>query len=142
MQAKGYQTGMAAEFYVMHVLYRLGLDASLTLGNRKQVDILVERSGKPPVTIYAKGMQSRTGWLLNRVDATGSDSHFVVLVGFEENFGKPSEQPSCFVVPERDVDSLKTTYESKGKAFYRVDYRKLKDSGYRNAWSLIGRAAL
>lgn len=32
----GYNTGLAAEFYVLLVLHRKGLNASLTLGNRSE----------------------------------------------------------------------------------------------------------
>jgi hypothetical protein len=38
-----YNTNLAAEFYVLSVLHRLGFDANLTLGNKKSVDIAVIR---------------------------------------------------------------------------------------------------
>ena len=36
-----YNTNLAAEFYVLSMLHRLGADAALTLGNKKAVDIIV-----------------------------------------------------------------------------------------------------
>ena len=44
---RGYNTNLASEFYVLSMLYRCGLDASLTLGNKKSVDVRrsVENSG-------------------------------------------------------------------------------------------------
>ncbi len=36
-----YNTNLASEFYVLSMLHRLGADASLTLGNKKAVDIIV-----------------------------------------------------------------------------------------------------
>ena len=38
-----YDTNLAAEFYVLSCLHRLGISANLTLGNRKGVDIVVTR---------------------------------------------------------------------------------------------------
>jgi hypothetical protein len=38
---RGYNTNLASEFYVLSMLYRLGFDANLTLGNKKSVDIAV-----------------------------------------------------------------------------------------------------
>ena len=35
-----YNTNLASEFYVLSMLHRLGSDASLTLGNKKSVDIV------------------------------------------------------------------------------------------------------
>jgi hypothetical protein len=35
-----YNTNLAAEFYVLSLLHRLGADAALTLGNKKAVDII------------------------------------------------------------------------------------------------------
>ena len=34
-----YNTGIASEYLVLSMLYRLGVDAYLTLGNRKSIDI-------------------------------------------------------------------------------------------------------
>ena len=39
-----YNTNLAAEFYVLSVLHRLGAEANLTLGNKKAVDIVVLRA--------------------------------------------------------------------------------------------------
>ena len=39
----GYNTNLAAEFHVLSMLHRLGADATLTLGNKKGVDIVVVR---------------------------------------------------------------------------------------------------
>lgn len=41
-------TGMASEFYVMSVLYRLGYNPALTVGNAKSIDILVKSKPKLP----------------------------------------------------------------------------------------------
>ena len=38
-----YNTNLAGEFFILSVLYRLGADANLTLGNKKSVDIVVGR---------------------------------------------------------------------------------------------------
>jgi hypothetical protein len=46
-----YHTNLAAEFYVLSCLHRLGLDAHLTLGNRKGVDIVVLRDTGEAVTV-------------------------------------------------------------------------------------------
>ncbi|MCX7735386.1 MAG: hypothetical protein N2319_01620 [Candidatus Kapabacteria bacterium] len=56
MSEKGYNTNLAAEFYVLSILYRLGINAHLTLGNKKSVDIVVEND-KGLITIDVKGLK-------------------------------------------------------------------------------------
>jgi hypothetical protein len=41
MSNKTCNTNLASEFFVLSALHRLGLDAVLTLGNKKSVDIAV-----------------------------------------------------------------------------------------------------
>jgi hypothetical protein len=139
--SKGYQTAMAAEFFVMSTLYRLGLDASLTLGNRKQVDILVERPRKPPITIDVKGLRDRSEWLLGGWERMNDDSHFLIFVSFESGFGDPGKSPTCFVVPQSRVTQFAKEFRSGKTTFYGVGYGRIKTSEYLNAWHLITEAA-
>ena len=135
--SKVYQTAMAAEFFVMSALYRLGLDASLTLGNRKRVDILVERPGKPPITIDVKGLRDRTEWLLGGWERMDDDSHFLIFVSFESGFGDLGKTPTCFVVPQSRVAQFAKEFRSGKSTFYGVAYGRIRDSEYLNAWHLI-----
>jgi len=60
-----YDTGMAAEFYVLSMLFRLSSNASLTLGNQKAVDIFVPRASGDTVTFDVKGLAGKTSWPIN-----------------------------------------------------------------------------
>ena len=60
-------TGIAAEFYVLSMLYRLGATANLTLGNQKVVDIVVTRNSGEVVTIDVKGLQGKTSWPIDDI---------------------------------------------------------------------------
>src|ERR1700677_610119 len=51
---------LAAEFYVLSVLHRLGVDANLTLGNKKSVDIAAVRAAGDAITIDVKGLAGTT----------------------------------------------------------------------------------
>jgi hypothetical protein len=46
-----YDTNLAAEFYVLSALHRLGLSATLTLGNKKSVDIVIARDAGDALTL-------------------------------------------------------------------------------------------
>ncbi len=43
MGEKSQNTNLASEYYVLSMLYRIGANAYLTLGNKKSVDIIVEK---------------------------------------------------------------------------------------------------
>src|SRR5687768_5378317 len=62
LMKNGYNTNLAAEFHVLSVLHRLGVDANLTLGNKKSVDIAIIRGAGDAVTVDVKGLAGTTGW--------------------------------------------------------------------------------
>ncbi len=55
MREEGYNTNLASEFYVMSMLHRKKINAVLTLGNKKSVDIVIEKNGKV-ITLDVKGL--------------------------------------------------------------------------------------
>lgn len=59
-RGSGYDTNLAAEFYVLSCLHRIGLAANLTLGNKKGVDIIVARKAGDAVTIEVKAPRRST----------------------------------------------------------------------------------
>ena len=52
----GYNTNLAAEFFVLSCLHRIGMEAYLTLGNKKAVDILAARSTEEIIRIAVKAV--------------------------------------------------------------------------------------
>ena len=86
MAQKGYLTNIASEFYVISVLSRLGYDASLTLGNKKRVDIAVVLAEGKALTIDVKAVAGKMDWLLGNGELHEAANHFVVLVCYEPNF--------------------------------------------------------
>ena len=57
-----YNTNLAAEFYVLSMLYRKGYNAYLTLGNKKSVDIIIEKEHGQILTVDVKGLAGKTNW--------------------------------------------------------------------------------
>ena len=51
-----YNTNLAAEFWVLSALYRLGVEAHLTLGNKKSIDILIHGNSQTICTVDVKGL--------------------------------------------------------------------------------------
>jgi len=57
-----YNTNLASEFWVLSALYRLGVEAHLTLGNKKSVDILILSNSKAISTVDVKGVADPYDW--------------------------------------------------------------------------------
>ncbi len=77
-----YDTNLAAEFYVLSVLHRLGAEANLTLGNKKAVDIVVVRDTGDTVTVDVKGLAGKTSWPVDNVKEPGERYFICVCSGW------------------------------------------------------------
>jgi hypothetical protein len=128
-----YHTNLAAEFYVLSCLHRLGLDANLTLGNRKGVDIVVAREAGDAVTVEVKGLAGRYEWPADNLTALNPDNHFVALVSFEGRIDEPEmPPPSVWIVPFREIERFKRAYRTRTN----VSRSAIKRDGgaFENAW--------
>lgn len=133
----GYNTNLASEFYVMSVLYRLGLEPHLTLGNKKSVDIALIRGAGKALTIDVKAVAAKNDWLVGAPPVMPRLHHFVVLVSYEGRFKTLEDVPRCWVVP--DADFLPLVHKSKtGSAFFVRRKEILDRSGdFEGAWALL-----
>lgn len=131
-----YNTNLAAEFYVLSCLQRIGLTANLTLGNKKAVDIVVVRDAGDAVTVEVKGVAKRYDWPANNLATDHPDSHFVVLVSFEGHIDDPAmPPPRVWVVPFPEVERFKRSYQSRTNVSRAAIHAEGKE--FENAWSLI-----
>ncbi len=130
-----YNTNLAAEFYVLSMLYRLGADASLTLGNKKAVDIVVVKDDKEIITVEVKGLAGSYDWPANNIHIFEGTTHFYVLVSFEGKITNPNYVPSAWVIPANKLKPFIRPYKS------RIDISRsdviTKGQCYLHAWSLI-----
>ena len=84
------------------MLYRMGADAYLTLGNKKAVDIVVHRKGRT-LTIDVKGLSGRTSWPVDNWTIRDK-THFLVFVCFADKMDDPAKCPEVFIVPSLNMD--------------------------------------
>lgn len=137
-----YNTNLASEFYVMSVLYRLGLEPHLTLGNKKSVDIAVLRGPGKALTIDVKGVAGKNDWLVGKQPSRARPHHFVLLVSYEGRFKDHLEAPRCWVVPHEQF--LPLVNKSKTGTAYYVRRKQVVEEliDLENEWKLVGAEAL
>lgn len=130
-----YNTHLASEFYVLSILHRLGLDATLTLGNKKAVDIAVVRDTGVTATIDVKGLAGKTGWPADNLRVVG-DRHFIVLICYLNKIADPTFLPESYVVPSAKLRAL--TYNAPGGwKLIRLSAMRNKGAANRDAWHLL-----
>lgn len=84
----------------MSMLFRLGADAHLTLGNKKAVDILIYRKQKTPITVDVKGLLGITSFPIDNWE-TESKSHFLIFVSFVNKISECNALPEVYIVPSQ-----------------------------------------
>lgn len=134
--SKRYNTNLASEFYILSCLHRLGIDASLTLGNKKAVDIIVVRGNGDLVTIDVKGLAGKHEWPIDNISSSNPNKHFIVLVSFEGNISDPEmPSPRTWIIPFTELDPFKRSYTTRTNIARSI---LLKEGHkYENAWWLI-----
>jgi hypothetical protein len=135
--ADPYNTNLAAEFYVLSMLHRRGAEASLTLGNKKSVDIAVVRGAGRSVTIDVKGVAGHWDWPADNVRVPDHRRHFLALVSFEGKIRDFEAIPSVWIIPAQEAASFIRKYRTR-----TVISRTAVETGGRRflgAWHLIAR---
>jgi hypothetical protein len=136
---RGYNTNLASEFYVMSVLYRLGLDANLTLGNKKAVDIVVVHGPGKTITIDVKAVAGRVDWPVGNAAGPARKNHFVVLLAYDGQFGQVGCLPKAWILPHEEFLGLIRTAKPPSIMRY-VPRSKVAQLDQRaNAWNLLAR---
>jgi hypothetical protein len=133
---KKYNTNLAAEFHVLSILHRLGLEATLTLGNKKAVDIFIFRPDGKTLTIDVKGVANKYDWPADNLKVDGKRDHYIVLVCFNGKIHEPDEPPSVWVVPAKEIKKFINEYKTRTV----VSRKKIVHEGeeYLQDWKALG----
>ncbi len=95
---------LAAKFYVLSVLHRLGAEATLTHAHPDNVDIAAVRKSGEAFTIDVKTLTGTTEWRVEPFSAR--KHHFVVFVCFEKEWNDPQAVPEVYIWPSKDLGSF------------------------------------
>jgi len=130
-----YNTNLAGEFYVLSMLHRLGADATLTLGNKKSVDIGVIPTVGDPVTVDVKALAEKTGWPVDNFRGA-KKGHFLALVCFLNRISDPTQAPEVYIVPSAEAETL--IYKAPGgRKLIRLSKMQNDGKKYQNAWKQL-----
>ena len=136
MSDTSYNTTLAAEFYVMSVLHRLGADAALSLGNKKSVDIAVFRGEGESITIDVKGLAGTTSWPVDNVKVVKAN-HYLVFVCYRGKISDPSVTPDAWIVPSTELAPLIYHSPNGKRRVVSLGVLRRHDAKYKNNWSSL-----
>lgn len=146
-QKNGFDTGIASEYLVLSILYRLGFEAYMTMGNKKSVDIWIMREDGADISIDVKSVRSSDSIPVGNVKV--KNNHYVVFVIYNNKFDlgyriddndkmifEEPTLPDFYIVPSKDVLEKRTKYELKaGGERYNIFKKDIKD--YKNSWEQL-----
>jgi hypothetical protein len=93
----------AAKFFVVSVLHRMGVEATVSLSQTDNVDITVIQESGRVLTLDVKTLSGTKQWIVAPFRAR--NHHFMVFVWYPSN-GKPSAQPKVYVVASERLRRL------------------------------------
>ena len=130
-----YQTGKASEYYVAGELSRLGYNVSITFGNTKSVDLLVEKDDCT-IAIQVKGIQSKKSICWNLDKTKVKPNILYILVNLHVN--DIANKPEFFILTAEEVITLFTNTIKKGDSRTYLTYNMVKnDNSFKNNWNKI-----
>ena len=144
----GYNTGIASEYLVLSMLYRLDAKAYMTLGNEKRVDIRIAKTDGSWISVDVKSVRSSDSIPVSNVEP--KDGHYIIFVIYNNKFElqctvvENSKKkfvdptfPDFYIVPSKYVAEKKTKYKLKnGGERFNIFKKDIVD--YKNKWEQLG----
>ncbi|MDK9556107.1 hypothetical protein QQF73_00620 [Marinobacter sp. M216] len=103
-RANSFNTGIAAEYFILSQLYRRGVEAYVSQGNKKAIDIRVVLENEKAISIDVKAVRGYSSLVVNNVKP--KENHFLVIVIYNNKFEDVNISPDVFVVPSIDVPAI------------------------------------
>lgn len=130
----GQMTGLAGEFFVAAELLKRGLQASLTFGNAKAIDIFAHNpeTGRT-FTVQVKALRSKNYFPISHARVEKEHIYVFVLLN------RPDVAVQYFIVPGKDLadDPDRFTKSFKDPKFPGIYPTVLQGHSYADAWHVF-----
>lgn len=106
-----YDTGTASELLVMSSLLRQGVDAFITMGNKKNIDIVIKSKSNVAISVDVKAVRGYSSIVVNNVRS--APNHFIVVVIYKGRFKDPSKIPDFYIIPSSSIAGVTSTFNGQ-----------------------------
>jgi hypothetical protein len=128
-RANSFDTGVASEYLILSMLYRLGVEAHISQGNKKNIDIRIIKENGTALSLDVKAVRGYSSLVVNNVRVL--KNHFIVFVVYNNRFEIPTVMPDIFIVPSENVSKITSTFNKEN----RVLKGNLKN--FKDKWTYI-----
>lgn len=122
-----FDSGVASEFLVLSILFRMGLDAFFSLGNKKSIDLIIKAKNGIAISVDVKSVRGYSSIVVNNVKSLAN--HFIVVVVYNSKFSDPSFLPEFYIIPSEDIKKLAKNFKGQRRLFKGniVNYKDVWD---------------
>ncbi|MBI2578349.1 MAG: hypothetical protein HYW26_01415 [Candidatus Aenigmarchaeota archaeon] len=99
----GQNTNLASEYYVLSILYRMNVNAYLTLGNKKSIDIVIDKNGET-LTADVKGLRGTSNFPIDNWNRKHKN-HFLIFISFLNKINDLKCLPEVYIVPSTELEN-------------------------------------
>ena len=121
---------LASKFYVLSVLHRLGVDATLTFSQADNVDITVVLESGSALTVDIKTLTGPMEWRVT--DFSARSNHFIAFVWYPES-AEPSVPPTVYIIASQQLRSFISAHEGASVSLPQLD----DEVHARDAWQRL-----
>jgi hypothetical protein len=97
---------LAAKFFVLSALHRLGAEATVALGEHGDTDIAVLTNTGRTLTVEVKAVTGSTRWRVEEIHA--KRDHYIVFVCFVHELSNPHVSPEVYVLSSDELRDVVT----------------------------------
>jgi len=128
---------LAGEYFVASELYRRGYSVGMTIGNAKEIDILVEFDEGTTAKIQVKSIKNKgsNGWPI-KTDQVRDDIVYV-FVNLNINNKDDMSPPDCYILTANEAKSLIKDYSTRGI----LTLSSVKKGEHKDEWQKIRNAS-
>ena len=123
------ESGTGSEFLVLSNLFRIGINAFLSFGNTKQIDIIIKAKNGLALTVDVKAVRDYSSIPVNNV--TGLENHYIVVVVYKRKFEDLSTIPDYYIIPSLEIVKIHNAYKQEKRLLTS------KIAAYKNKWDYL-----
>lgn len=123
-RANSFNTGIAAEYFILSQLYRMGVEAYISQGNKKAIDIRIIKNDSVSISVDVKAVRGYSSLVVNNV--VKKENHFIVFVVYNGKFENINTVPEIFIVPSVEVIKIAKHFKEQ-KRVMKGGINKYKD---------------
>lgn len=128
-RANSFNTGIAAEYFILSQLYRMGVEAYISQGNKKAIDIRIIRNDGSAASVDVKSVRGYTSFIVNNVKS--KENHFLCFVRYSGKFSEIDKFPEVYIISSQEVIKRRKKFKREKRIMVGSVLK------YKNRWDLL-----